>query len=325
MEGQDCFCTLTLLGPQMSLLPPAGMVPLPMEGPLALQRTMCGDFTSPGLPRKTTLAKEGSKVRASQCGITAPGGHPNPAVPCLILRKLFNVSSSSSSWVVAATPTVVPRQADRAPRLAGHRPWWKMMDFLKNLLVSVQGCGGVRVRGPPAWSGRWRWSQGHSCCPWQGVPGGWWPIMGAGKLPVTQGKEEQISGPERTVCGGRPGRPWHRVRGEGLSLAWRSEVGVLARDWAGPPSACLWQGFSALCQRLRGPAARCRLCTGIGRARGRWGGCQGERGRDSAAGLLPGCKHSELVWPALWGCVVPGMGLAVDSVSRVRALGLCGY
>lgn len=59
---------------------------------------MCGDFTRPGLPRKTTLTKEGSKVRTSQCGITAPGGHPNPAVPCLILRKLFNVSSSSSSW-----------------------------------------------------------------------------------------------------------------------------------------------------------------------------------------------------------------------------------
>lgn len=153
----------------------------------------------------------------------------------------------------------------------------------------------------------------------QGAPGGWWPIMGAGKLPVTQGKEEQTSGPERTVCGRRPGRPWHRVRGEGLSLAWRSEVGVLARDWAGLPSELLWQGFSALCQHLRGPAARCRLCAGAG------GGCQGERGRDSAAVLPPGCKHSELVRPALWGCVVPGVALAGDSVSRLRALGLCGY
>ena len=71
----------------------------PGRDPLPLLRMMCGGSTSPGFPRKTTLAKEGSKVRSSQCGIIAPGGHPNPAVPCLILRKLFNVSSSrSSSW-----------------------------------------------------------------------------------------------------------------------------------------------------------------------------------------------------------------------------------
>lgn len=107
------------------------------------------------------------------------------------------------------------------------------------------------------------WSQGPSCCPWQGAPGGWWPIMGAGKLPVTQGKEEQTSGPEGLCVGGDLGA-MAQGRGEGLSLAWRSEVGVLARDWAGLPSALLWQGFSELCQCLRGPAARCRLCAGAG-------------------------------------------------------------
>lgn len=138
------------------------------------------------------------------------------------------------------------------------------MDFLKNLLVSVPGCGGVWVWGPPCLAWWVAVEPGPLLLSLAGSP--WWLVAyhGGRKLPVTQGKEEQTSGPERTVCGGGPGRPWHRVRGEGLSLAWRTEVGVLARDGAGLPSALLWQGFSALCQGLRGPAARCRLCAGSG-------------------------------------------------------------
>ena len=62
----------------------------------------------------------GSKVRSSQCGKTAPGGHPSAAVPCLILRKLFNVSSSSSSWGAGSHHNSVA-QADSQgpPQLAG--------------------------------------------------------------------------------------------------------------------------------------------------------------------------------------------------------------
>lgn len=100
---------------------------------MPLGHMTCGSFSSPGFPRETTLAEDGSKVRASQCGITALGGHPNPAVPCLILRKLSSVSSSS--WGGGSHSSGVLRQPGQAPQLPG--PWWKMMDFLKNLLVSV--------------------------------------------------------------------------------------------------------------------------------------------------------------------------------------------
>ena len=83
-------------------------------------RMPCGGSTSSGFPRKTTAAKEGSKVRSGQCGMTAPGGHPSPAVPCLILRKLFNVSSSSSSWGASSHHySVAQADSQGAPQLAG--------------------------------------------------------------------------------------------------------------------------------------------------------------------------------------------------------------
>lgn len=111
-KGQECF-----LHPDLPMPPRGSPLTSCWRGVSLLGGTPC-----PGLPGKQHWHRRRSKVRASQCGITAPGGHPNPAVPCLILRKLFNVSSSPAAGVGAATAPVVLGEAEPPPphyRLAG--------------------------------------------------------------------------------------------------------------------------------------------------------------------------------------------------------------
>lgn len=93
----------------------------PVGGNLSLLLyTLCSGSTSSGFPRKTAAVMEGSEVRSSQCGMTAPGGHPSPAVPCLILRKLFNVSSSSRSWGASSHHySVAQADSQGPPQLTG--------------------------------------------------------------------------------------------------------------------------------------------------------------------------------------------------------------
>lgn len=157
------------------------------------------------------------------------------------------------------------------------------MDFLKNLLVSVPGCGGV---------------PGQALLPSSRTPfsfclagSPWWLLAyhGAWKPPVTQGKEGQRSGTVGTMCV------------EGVVGGRGTELGTRAfPPW---PGDLRWgpgrgPGGTHLCASLT------RLVGAVPEPEGPHGrlqvGCPGEGGRrDSLAGLLPGCAHSELARPAL--------------------------
>lgn len=50
--------------------------------------TLCSGSTSSGFPRKTAAVMEGSEVRSSQCGMTAPGGHPKSCSSLFDLKEV---------------------------------------------------------------------------------------------------------------------------------------------------------------------------------------------------------------------------------------------
>lgn len=69
--------------------------------------------------------------------------------------------------VAATEAAVLKRTGPLTPR---GRHWWKMMDFLKNILVSVPRLGGVPVHAlPPGGTVAWSapsgtWQGALSCC-----------------------------------------------------------------------------------------------------------------------------------------------------------------
>lgn len=213
---------------------------------MPLGHMTCGGFSSPGFPREMTLAEEGSKVRASQCGITALGGHPNPAVPCLILRKLSSVSSSS--WGGGSHSSGVLRQPGQAPQLPG--PWWKMMDFLKNLLVSV----------PRLWTDAYHLGRRNRETAWRGVTEAtgqsWAPV------PFHPGLRVRDGGPGlglgRThLCAPLQGflAPCQSLRGPTASCRWGSR--------ARREGLCSWPGCRPLEPCGSSPCALCAVVAGM--------------------------------------------------------------
>lgn len=113
-----------------------------------------------------------------------------------------------------------------------------------------------------------------------------------------------------------PGRPWHRVRGEGLSLAWRPEGGSRPGTGQGSPLRSSGRASRRCARAWRDPRPDAGCAQG--------GGCQGERGRDSAAGLPPGCKHWEPVRQPCGGVWCPAWPWQ-GTLSRLRASGLGGW
>lgn len=184
------------------------------------------------------------------------------------------------------------------------------MDFLKNILVSVPGYGAMPVHtGCPEWPSQGRSQTITPAVTWQGALGGVW------RPPVTRGRRDpgQRGLGVRRGCGAESGTrafpPWPGGvrRGPGVRLGRAHICAPLSRI----PDAG---------EGLRGPSPTCRLCQV---------GCQGGRGRDTVAALLPpGCRHSELAG-RLCGCSPPCPVLCLGrpwrgTVCCHRALGLLG-
>lgn len=130
------------------------------------------------------------------------------------------------------------------------------MDFLKTLLVSVQGYLEINafLHKLPQVADQGGRSQNPSCCHLAGSP--WWLLayVGYGSHLSLRGRRSQDQGQRglcvpRGMCEGAD-----RVGDQDpSSLAWRSEVAVLVWDWAALTSVLFCQGFLMLGEGLRGP------------------------------------------------------------------------
>lgn len=99
-----------------------------------------GGYSLPRAPRKTALAQEEVKGQGQSMWNNSSGRTPKSCSSLFDLKEVVQRQQQPSSWGGSSNSSSGAR-GGRAPSpplptcRGGH--WWKMMDFLKNILVSV--------------------------------------------------------------------------------------------------------------------------------------------------------------------------------------------